>query len=268
MPLVSCDDVRLNVEDDGHVDGRPALVLLHGFTGSLEDWDEVAPLLRRRFRVLAVDLVGHGRSDAPADVGSYRPAAQARRLAALLDAARVPRAWVCGYSLGARIALRLALEHPDRVERLVLESASPGIEDPVEREARQREDAELADLVAARGIEAFVDAWMARPFLASSRARLGEAAWAWHRADRLKRAPDGLRGTLLAAGQGAEASLLPRLPGVEIPTTLVVGEHDEKYVAHARRIAAALPDARLHVVAGAGHAPHREDPSGFLAAFG
>ncbi|HLE97309.1 MAG TPA: 2-succinyl-6-hydroxy-2,4-cyclohexadiene-1-carboxylate synthase [Candidatus Thermoplasmatota archaeon] len=259
--------MHLNVEDDGHVDGRPALALLHGFTGSLEDWDEVAPLLRRRFRVMAVDLVGHGRSDAPDDVERYRPAEQARQLATLLDSARVPATWVCGYSLGARVALHLALAHPARVERLVLESASPGIEDAAEREARRRDDAELADLVVTNGIEAFVDAWMARPFLAASRARVGEAAWAWQRADRLRRAPDGLRGTLLAAGQGAEAPLTSRLPDIRAPTTLVVGEEDAKYRALAGRMAAAMPRATTLVVPRSGHAPHRENPAGFLEAF-
>lgn len=264
MVLVPAGGLRLNVEDDLHSDGRPAAVLLHGFTGSLEDWDDVAPLLRRRFRVVALDLPGHGRSDAPDDPAPYSTEAMARHVASALEAARITGATVVGYSLGARVAMRLALGRPDLVHALVLEGASPGMEG-AEREQRLKDDAALAALLE-KGIEPFVDAWMARPFLAPERAKVGERAWAWARADRLKRSPVGLRWTLLRAGQAAEEPLWARLPSLAQPTRLVVGEEDAKYRALAERMAGAMPRATVAVVPGCGHAPHREDPAPFLAA--
>lgn len=264
MPRVPAGGISLNVEDDLHSDGRPALVLLHGFTGSLEDWDDVAPLLRRRYRVVALDLPGHGRSDAPDDPAPYSTEAMARHVASALEASRVTRATVLGYSLGARVAMRLALGRPDLVHALVLEGASPGMEG-AEREQRVRDDAALAATLE-DGIEPFVDAWLARPFLASERARVGERAWAWARADRLKRSPVGMKWTLLRAGQAAEEPLWARLATLAQPTRLVAGELDAKYRELAERMAKAMPRATVEVVAGCGHAPHREDAERFLAA--
>lgn len=262
MPLVPAGGVRLNVEDDMHSDGRPACVLLHGFAGSLEDWDDVAPALRRAYRVVAVDLPGHGRSDAPDDPAPYSTEAMARHVASALEAQRVQRAVVVGYSLGARVAMRLALGRPDLVQRLALEGASPGL-DGEERAARAEEDARWVRLLREEGIAAFVDRWLAQPFLGYDRhPRLAAVA----RADRLRRDPRALARALENGGQGAEPSLWPRLAGLAQPATLVVGERDAKYRAIAERMARSLPDARIVVVEGAAHAPHRDAPGAFVEA--
>lgn len=102
----------------------PPVVLLHGFASSLEVWSEVAPLLARGHRVVALDLKGFGWSDRPeGGDGAYGPAAQAALVVALMDQLAIERASLVAHSWGASVALALALAKPERVAKLALYSA-------------------------------------------------------------------------------------------------------------------------------------------------
>ncbi len=253
-----------------HVDRRgsgPALLLLHGFTGSIVTWADLAPRLADRFDTVAVDLLGHGASDAPPDPARYRMERCVADLVALLDALDLPRAAVLGYSMGGRVALHLALAAPARVGALVLESASPGILDAAERAARRASDAALADLLEREGIAAFVDRWERLPLWASQ-ASLPREARARLRAQRLANRPEGLAGSLRGLGAGEMAPVHDRLGALGMPALLVAGALDGKYRALAESMAAAMPRARVAVVPGAGHAVHLERPEAFLRAVG
>ncbi|WP_197093677.1 alpha/beta fold hydrolase [Nonomuraea sp. SBT364] len=101
----------------------PVLVLLHGRTADHNDWNGITQHLARRYRVLAPDLRGHGASEHP---GAYAIPEMAEDVAGLLDALGVARATVVGHSLGGMVAYHLAMNHPGRVTRLVIEdSAAP-----------------------------------------------------------------------------------------------------------------------------------------------
>lgn len=242
----------------------PHLVLLHGFTGSAESWDPVRPALERRRTVTAVDLPGHGRSSAPAHASRYRLTRFADDLARLLDALDIDRAAVVGYSFGGRAALRFVLRHPQRVSALVLESTSPGIDDPAERAARARSDAELADAIERGGVTAFVDRWEQLPLWESQKFLAG-ATRARLRAQRLDNDWVGLAHSLLGAGAAAEPAVTPQLPSVAVPALLVAGALDRKYGALAGAMAAAMPNARAALVPDAGHAVHLEQPDAFTS---
>src|SRR3990172_7929303 len=163
MTRIDVDGLGLNVSVSG--DG-PCLLLLHGFTGSTETW---TPFLDAwpDFRTIAVDIVGHGRSDSPPDLDRHRMERCALDLVAVLDRLHVRETSILGYSMGGRVALHLALLIPDRLEALVLESASPGLDDPCARADRVRSDAELADAIERAGMEAFVARWETLPLFAS-----------------------------------------------------------------------------------------------------
>src|SRR4028118_1606340 len=126
-------DIMLNVEVAG---AGPALLLLHGFMGSTAAWAPYVDLLAQRRRVIMVDLIGHGDSDAPAEAERYRMEHCSSDLLRLLDRLEVPDVEVIGYSMGGRVALHLATMAPERVTALILESSSPGLDDPLERQAR------------------------------------------------------------------------------------------------------------------------------------
>jgi len=259
---VKLGDLCLNVECAGR--GEP-LLLLHGFTGSARTWGSVLPALGEGFRTVAVDLIGHGASDSPAEAARYVMERCTEDLACLLDRLAIERAHVLGYSMGARVALAFALARGERVRRLVLESGSPGLQDPAERAARAAHDRALAAGIERDGVPLFVDAWMAQPFFATQR-RLPATLLDEARRQRLACSAVGLANSLRGMGTGAQPPLWNRLDGLAVPTLLVAGDEDSKFRILARRMAERLPDARVTVIAGAGHNTHLEQPAAFTAA--
>ena len=255
MQLIAPDGVPVRFEVSG--EGVP-LLLLHGFTGSGSAWNEVVGLLGDTWRTVRPDVRGHG--------GSWRPGAdcsmdaQVADLVSVLDSLGLQRAVVCGYSMGARLALHFTVVMPGRVAALVMESGSPGILDDSERGARVASDEALAERLEHEGIEAFVDGWMALPLFASQR-RLGDARLAELRAARLQQDPAGLAASLRGMGTGSQPSLWGRLHEVRKPVLLLAGQDDEKYAEIAVRMGGLLPDAHVELVQNAGHAVHLEAPS-------
>jgi len=230
------------------------IVLLHGFTQTGRAWEPTIAALGERYRALAPDIRGHG---AAADV---RPVSFDAVRADVL--ALAPERFVLGgYSMGGRIALSVALAAPERVARLVLVGASPGLADPAERRARRAADEALADRIEGEGIEAFAAGWSSLPLFAGQPAPVAAAA----HAERLAQSPAGLAAALRGLGTGVMEPLWERLSSLSVPVTLVVGERDAKFRAIAERMAAALPAAALHVVPGAGHAVQLEAPEVVVA---
>lgn len=258
MPGLVVRGVRYEVEERG---SGAAVLLLHGFTGSLETWDSHLRALDG-LRAIRLDMLGHGRSEAPADPARYRMEEVVEDLAAIFDALAVERAAVVGYSMGGRVALRFGLAHPERCWALVLESASPGIAEADERAKRIEADERLARLLETEGIEAFVRYWESLPLWATQE-RLPQEVRQALRALRLAQRPHGLANSLRGLGAGHDHSVLDRLGGLQLPVLLITGALDEKYVALAAKMRARLPNARWVNVPGAGHAVHLEAPETF-----
>ncbi len=259
---VRCGDHVLNVEIAG---SGPAVLLLHGFTGSLRTLDGMAGGLRAAgFRTLAVDLLGHGGSDAPREPQDYAIERCADDLARVLDSAGTPRAAVLGYSMGGRAALGFAVAYPQRVRALALIGASAGIAEPAARAARRAADDALADAIEQGGVPAFVERWMANPLFASQ-ARLGEGFLAQARAQRLTNPAHGLAGSLRGMGVGVQPCFEPEIAKLDVPALWLAGAEDEKFRALAADLARRMPRGRAFVIPGAGHAAHLERPDGFLA---
>lgn len=227
----------------------PTLVLLHGFTHTGASWDRVGAALAERYRPLAPDIRGHGSASGVEPVSLDTVIGD-------LDSLAPPTFTLAGYSMGGRMALHLALARPERLERLVLIGASPGLADAAERSARRVSDEQLADEIERSTIEAFAQRWAQTPVLAGLPADVAAAV----HADRLRSTPAGLARALRGLGTGALAPLWDRLGELRTPVTLIVGERDEKFRGIATQMARVLPDARLEVVAGAGHAVHLEAP--------
>jgi 2-succinyl-6-hydroxy-2,4-cyclohexadiene-1-carboxylate synthase len=257
--------LTLNVERFGARSagaGTPPLVLLHGFTGNAETWAAFADSIGKARPLVAIDLPGHGGSACPADPAAYGAERTVEAILAVLERLDVGPFALLGYSLGGRVALHLALAAPERLVSLILESASPGIVDPAERAARRQSDEALARLLDQQGIEAFVDRWERVPIFASQ-ASLPTEVRARHRAQRLKNDPRGLAGSLCGIGAGVPVPVRARLGELTMPTLLIVGSLDTRYVALGAEMAAALPAARLQIVPDAGHAVHLEAPEAF-----
>jgi len=234
----------------------PPLLLLHGFTGNRSTFAHLRERLTPHAEVVAVDLPGHGESPFPEGTTF---ASTLGALRALLDALGLQQVDVAGYSLGARVALGLAVECGARVRRLVLESGSPGLRRRRDRGERRRQDEALAARLETAGVPAFVERWEALPLFAGVRALPGDVQQAL-RARRLAGNAEGLALSLRRLGLGAQPSYWSALPGLRTPTLLLSGGRDAKFTAVLRRMAAELPVVWGHVFAGAGHAPHLEVP--------
>jgi 2-succinyl-6-hydroxy-2,4-cyclohexadiene-1-carboxylate synthase len=232
------------------------LVLLHGFGGTHRAWDGVASALSpQRYTPLALDLPGHGEATTAAGPISFRSC-----VAAVLQAS--PRRFaLCGYSLGGRVALHVALSAPERVSRLVLVSTSAGIEDEAERASRRAADRRLADELESAPFEDFIERWRTQPLFADEPAEVGALA----RADQRRNDPRALAGVLRGIGTGEMAPLWDRLAELTMPVVVVAGERDGKFRALGARMAESIPGAEL-VVVGGGHGLPLQSPAALAEA--
>ena len=238
--------------------GTPVIVI-HGFTGSAE---AMAPLVDRLdgYRCTAVDLVGHGRSPSPVNLAPYSVEAMASSVAGLAAGLGVGPCHVIGYSMGGRVALALADAHPEICRSLTLISATAGLDDESERVERRRADAALVDRLASLGIGRFVEDWLAQPIWDTLRAKLSSEAWQSSIDQRLRSDPTGLANSLRAAGTGSMTPLWDRLGALDVPTLIVCGELDTKFVEIGQEMNDLFARSDLAILAGAGHAAHLEAP--------
>ncbi len=234
----------------------PAMLLLHGFTGSGRNWDELAKKLPG-WRIIAPDLPGHGETAPP----SGAMPEVALDLAALLDQLGVDQAVVIGYSMGGRLALHLAVQAPERVRALVVIGATPGLLDAEARAERVAADEQLAQRIES-DFEGFVRDWEAQSMFATQKAMSTESQ-EQIRAIRRSHHPKALAAALRLLGTGSQPPLHDRLAGLTMPVLWVVGEYDQKFRAIADAVHPLLPDARFAILPYAGHAVHLERPSAF-----
>jgi 2-succinyl-6-hydroxy-2,4-cyclohexadiene-1-carboxylate synthase len=256
------NELDFHVELDSLPSPEPPLLALHGFTGSVRTWDALRACLAGSRSVIALDLIGHGASAAPTDPRRYTLAWAVRDLLALLDAQGVAQIDLLGYSLGGRVALCFAVQHPRRVRRLILESASPGISEATERTRRVAQDNALAERLLRDGLPAFVAEWEQQPLLRLA-AHVPAATVDAQRAQRLAQRPLGLANSLRGMGAGRQAPLWASLASLDLPVEVIVGAADTRYTDVGTRMHAQLPRASLAVVAAAGHTVHLDQPAEF-----
>ncbi len=267
MPTQLINGLTYHYDLSGPADnpsGAPTLVLLHGFTGSAANWRDVAPALAQTHRVLAVNLLGHGETDAPAAHARYAMAHTARDLVDLLTVTVGQPVHLLGYSMGGRLALYTALHFGEAMASLILESASPGLRTQVERAERRDRDEALAERIEREGVAAFVDFWE-RISLFATQEKLPPAARAHLREQRLRSSALGLANSLRGMGTGAQPSLWDDLAAWSKPTLLITGEQDGKFCEIAGEMAESLPHAAWVSIAEAGHTVHLEQPRQFVA---
>ena len=222
-------------------------MLLHGFTQTGVSWRPVVERLGDDVAVATPDLPGHGTAgDVRLDLAETAEAV----------AAAEGRATYVGYSMGGRVALRLALDHPEVVDHLVLVGATAGIDDAAERTARREADEALARRIEADGVAAFLDGWLAQPLFAGLTPEPADLA------GRRAHPAAGLAASLRLSGTGTmDPPWWDVLADLAVPTTLVAGEHDPRFRALAHRLATAIGgDTTVEVVPGATHACHLQAP--------
>jgi pimeloyl-ACP methyl ester carboxylesterase len=251
--LASMAAPALHVEAVGQ---GPGVVLAHGFGGSARNWRPQVRALRARFRVVVYDARGHARSEAPAEAAAYRAPELSADLGRAAAATGDARPVVGGLSMGAAIALRYALAHPERVRALVL--ASPPGRGGVAARALP-----FADAIERDGLEA-----AGARFVWGPDSGLDAAGAALVRQGFLEHAPHALAHTLreFLAKQGPMEALAESLAQLALPVLILAGQRDAGSRAVCEQLAAALPRSELHVIDGAGHVVNLAAPAAFDAA--
>jgi 2-succinyl-6-hydroxy-2,4-cyclohexadiene-1-carboxylate synthase len=243
--------VPLHVEVRGS--GRP-LVALHGFTQTGRLWGTFGELLEKDFTVVAVDLPGHGdsggeRADLPSTARQVAEAVQGVLGDEPCD--------LLGYSLGARVALHVALEVELKLRHVVFIGVTAGIEDEGLREQRRIADEAMADQLESSGdVGAFIDHWLSGPMFN----RLSETGAA-DRSERLRNTAEGLAWSLRLSGTGTQAPSWARLGSLVAPVLALAGTDDFRFAGHAQRLASLTHRGLVSLVPGGGHAVHLAQPA-------
>lgn len=261
MDSIQVGGLNISVTDVG--DGPP-VVLLHGFACGKRMWLHQIRALKRRFRVIAYDQRGHGLTDAPPAAQGYSAGLLGRDLVGVLDALKIERAALVGFSLGGGPALALAAAKPDRVSHLVLADVGAGADEPIKLESIARR---WGDLIGRGDIDELVcDMLRSELFKIYARRNLRRRN---HMAALIRATPiDGLRFTLaqVLAKRKSLFRLTGLLESIQVPTLIAVGQYDYMCSKAARLMAQSIPDAVLKVIGDSGHMAPLEQPTAFNAA--
>lgn len=241
-----------------HGKGTP-IVLLHGFTGSSLTWTPFITEYRHQFKLITIDLPGHGKtvSNTPRPMELL-----CSDLLKLVKHLKLTTFHLIGYSMGGRIALSFSMYYPENVLSLTLESASPGLRLRTERIERMKKDEKLAERIESDGIKAFVNAWE-QISLFTTQKKLSIDTQTAIRKERLSQSEKGLAQSLRSIGTGKQPSWWGNLADFTGPVLLIVGEADKKFVNINKQMQKRFPSADLAVAKEAGHAVHIEQPETF-----
>lgn len=236
---------------------RPAIVFLHGFLGNGDSWNEIIPTLSKYYYCITIDLPGHGRT-LPEESLFYTMSNCAKLIVRLLDNLGILNFSLVGYSMGGRLGLLVALNYPERINRLVMESSSPGLKTKKERIERQISDERLAQELERAPLEQFLHKWYSQPLFDSI--KNNQSRFPALIEKRKINDPTGLVKSLRFMGSGAQDSLWRELKNLQVSTLLIVGEYDHKFQEIAKEMSAETKKIVVASVTGAGHNVHLEQP--------
>ena len=240
--------MRLHTVSSGN--GSRQICFVHGFTQTGKSWVTATQAINDSTNTF-IDAPDHGESQ-----GISLSLQETGDELADIAFGKV----LIGYSMGARMSLHAAIQHPDALTGLVLVSGTPGIEDDSERAARARADEELASRIESIGTPAFIQEWIQQPLFARSKFSNEEIQ------DRFRNTPASLATSLRTCGTGQQESLWVHLAEINIPVLLICGSRDEKFSEIAKRMNQLIPHSTLRVLDKAGHNAHLDQPDAFAQA--
>lgn len=241
-----------------HGQGVP-IVMLHGFTGSGSTWKHFITKWKNDLQIITIDLPGHGKTTTPS-LKSMEQCCQ--DLMHLFDHLNLETFHLLGYSMGGRTALSLSMLHPERVQSLILESASPGLETEDERNERVDKDEKLAIRIEAEGVPAFINFWEDLPLFHSQKS-LPKEVQNTIRMERIAQSGQGLTQSLRFMGTGTQPSWWNDLGQFAKPVLLLVGADDHKFIKINKTMQNRFPNSHMEIIEHAGHAIHVEQPEIF-----
>ena len=244
MPKLNRDGVNLYYEVHGE---GPVVLLTHGYSATGEMWRGQVAALSKNHMLVLWDMRGHGRSDYPADQSEYSEEKTVADMAAVLDAVGAKQAIIGGLSLGGYMSLAFHATHPGRVKALLIIDSGPGYKKDEARDGWNKNALKTAERYETDGLGLLSGA-------------SAERRTARHRdATGLARAARGML-------TQKNARVIESLPGIKVPSIVIVGENDTPFLAASDYMAAKIPSAEKAVIPNAGHAANIDNPDAFNAA--
>jgi len=256
MPAANINGVSLNYEVTG--EGK-AVVFLHGMTGSTQDWNNQVSLLSPKYRVVTLDMRGHGKSAAPPGEEEYSIPIFAGDVYALLKLLDIDKCCLGGHSIGGFIALQFAMEHPEMLGALVLVDTSSGqfARDPSFVAIRQK----LDELARSQGMEAAFEYDIANNPMRVERLKKHPELKEETRRKMLMTSPNGYIYGSTAIGKWEPVT--PRLSEIKVPAVIFWGDEDVGFTEATKVMKEGIADSEVVTVKGVGHNPHEEAPEVF-----
>ncbi len=256
------DNIQFNLlinESDFNNEKTP-IVFLHGFTGRAADWQFIFNKIPPKFSPVAIDLIGHGKTESPANPDYYSCHAIVHQIDSILDQLNIKKFIITGYSMGGRAALAYSFKNPQKIKAAILESTSPGIEDFRLKKERVEFDFLLSDKIKKEGVESFIEYWFNIPLFESLKKHpyFGD-----EKKLRNQNSTTGLANILSSFSTGLMPSLWEKLPQLKFPVLLLNGELDEKYTDINNEMKNKLSNATHKSISECGHNVHLEKPELF-----
>ncbi|MEA5554693.1 2-succinyl-6-hydroxy-2,4-cyclohexadiene-1-carboxylate synthase [Anabaena cylindrica UHCC 0172] len=244
---------------------KPLILFLHGFMGDIEEFDEARKLLGEDFYYLTIDLPGHGKTQVLGGDEYYKMEPTAQAIINLLDKLEIEKCFLVGYSMGGRLGLYLMLHFPERFFKVVLESASPGLQTELERLSRIKSDSQIAKkitrMVNKNELKTFLNNWYSQAIFGDIK---NHQLYEQMLKKRLDNNPLELAKSLIFMGNGYQTSLWEKIQENKIPLLLLVGEYDEKFISINTAMADRCKNAQLKIINQAGHNIHLENTLAFV----
>lgn len=253
-------DVNSIIKDENSND---FILMLHGFTGSKDDWQFVSDHLIKKFNVIILDLIGHGRSPSPEELDFYKIDSILKQILQIKEHYNLKSFSLLGYSMGGRIAINFALKFPHLIDNLILESTTAGIENENQKKEREKSDLELAEFIENNSIEIFIDYWMNLDIFNTQR-RFSNEKINEIRNKKLDNNNLGLANSLRGFSTGVMQPVYNQLKNFEKRTLLITGDLDSKYTELNQKILSLLSNAEHKIIKNAGHNVHLEEPKEFI----
>ncbi len=261
---ITTNGISINVisEGDSIPQNKIPILFLHGFTGSALDWEFILSSLNPIYFPIAIDLPGHGKTKLPNKDNYYSTDGYVNVVKEVINYFNISELIIVGYSMGGRTALSFAIKNPSIIKALILESSTAGIEGEAERNSRIKSDSEIAKNILDNGIESFLQYWLGLPFFRSLKS-LDELTYLKLIERKKDNSQEGLANSLFGFSTGKMPSLWSRLSSLKIPTLLITGSLDRKYLRINKKMKELLPNSELEIIENCGHNTHLENKREF-----
>lgn len=256
--------IKLNLEHPKEIDRTKDFVLfLHGFTGCAEDWLPVFEQMPDKYNYIALDLIGHGKSDAPGDVTKYSTESLLAQLKYVKDHLTSNKIFLLGYSMGGRLALNYAINHPDDIKGLILEGSSAGIKNDDERKKRFEDDLKVVEFIETHTLEEFIEMWHDQEIFNTQR-RFSNDKLKKIKKKKASGSKIGYANMLKGFSTGVMTPVHDKLKKIPLKVLLITGDLDSKFTGINARLSRRFFKAKHKIVRNSGHNTHLEEPKRFI----